>query len=947
MDFHKILADKPPETQIMSKTRSYLNARGLIIGAGVSSLLSADDLTSSVEVLGSPTQNSNLAGRDQSVWDLQLFENRTYTGSGCEEEKMLRNAVSTGRCVSGLKPPFEYVYQFLALMKFCKPLTMLAYLAFSQVCVSAPQIVEELGNPHAGRWSGDSRIAANAWDMQLVGKKVFLASGERERNAGPIKVYYWDTENNVFVSEATVSDEQIVNFNLMNNGDLLVPAEDPRGSNNGPGYLRNATTGLWTNVPGMQDQHFYALHRYKGFFFADEGGNVKRSGNGGASWQTLIGGITNIPTTPHLFELNGSLYLGGMFFQDSQKLHRYDETIGNFVSTGKGRGELFGDGGSGYTLFPTPFNNGLAYLRRGDKGNSHNNFTNERKFYFLNSTLDLTVIQTPNLGFARDLIFRDGALRILTNIPEKAGLIRGPYWNSKQDAAATNGSYTLWEPQNSAFYAGTNQFHFFSVAKQGGLHSLSLKWPVLAGLRNQVKVEVRTAAGTFPKTINQTTGGGTWVQLGNFQLAANENFEVIIKGDYSSLKKIAIDALQSVCLSDGHHTIVDDADRVYLTEVYKTENLVDWIKDCSFRLDNMTRTFEYVDGSYYVSRGNSASYGSASTILRDFDRVDSKIGTLYKVTPAIVVPFHETRLDPTGGVLFGDDGLAYGTGQDGSGGRPTALSISTDRLSATITGNAWKRFPLNYNVTANTVLQVTVTAANAGEILGLALDNDNNATTGRRAFLFGGSDYANTSHDDWSWKLTPVVTAGGAAQTYQVPVGTHFTGSVSNLGLIGDHDASGTTNATFSNLRLYESVGYDALRAVFNWGNTPEADRTATADANGNGVSNLLELAFNLSPTAPGGPITLTPGTGTSGLPVHSVATPFTTPTLQLEYLRRKNSGLIYTVMFSGNLVNWTAATGTPATTSIDTNWERCVMPDPAGSNQTKRFVKVEVSEVP
>lgn len=40
------------------------------------------DVTASVELLGNPTEGSNLRDRNQSVWDLQVFEGRVYLGGG-------------------------------------------------------------------------------------------------------------------------------------------------------------------------------------------------------------------------------------------------------------------------------------------------------------------------------------------------------------------------------------------------------------------------------------------------------------------------------------------------------------------------------------------------------------------------------------------------------------------------------------------------------------------------------------------------------------------------------------------------------------------------------------------------------------------------------------------------------------------------------------------------
>ena len=160
-------------------------------------------------------------------------------------------------------------------------------------------------------------------------------------------------------------------------------------------------------------------------------------------------------------------------------------------------------------------------------------------------------------------------------------------------------------------------------------------------------------------------------------------------------------------------------------------------------------------------------------------------------------------------------------------------------------------------------------------------------------------------------------------------------------------------NFSLNNIRMVGAIGffdinivdnYKSFSAAFDWGGTPIADRDADDDANKNGVNNLMEFAFNMSPTAPGSPITLTPGTGTSGMPAVSVITP-ETPTLRIEYLRRKNSGLSYKVKFSDNLVTWEDAVATPTPISINSDWERMVMPDTAGSGRPKRFARVVVSE--
>ncbi|MEX2381944.1 MAG: DNRLRE domain-containing protein [Opitutales bacterium] len=177
---------------------------------------------------------------------------------------------------------------------------------------------------------------------------------------------------------------------------------------------------------------------------------------------------------------------------------------------------------------------------------------------------------------------------------------------------------------------------------------------------------------------------------------------------------------------------------------------------------------------------------------------------------AISGPSGPTEIGEGGNIALGGDGGSYGSGQDGSGALPASLAVSGDGSSATLSGNAWKLFPLTYTVTADTVLEITVEASDAGEILGVSLDNDTNPTSGRRAFLFGGSQVDGSAHSAWSWTLSPLYTGGEGAVTYVIPVGDFFTGPVAHLGLIADDDADGSTNVTYSNLKLYEA-GSDGL----------------------------------------------------------------------------------------------------------------------------------------
>jgi hypothetical protein len=121
------------------------------------------------------------------------------------------------------------------------------------------------------------------------------------------------------------------------------------------------------------------------------------------------------------------------------------------------------------------------------------------------------------------------------------------------------------------------------------------------------------------------------------------------------------------------------------------------------------------------------------------------------------------------------------------------------------------------------------------------------------------------------------------------------------------------------------------------------------ADPDRDGLVNLVERAFNLSPLQ-GGPNSLVAGTGTRGLPSISVIGANPSSLLRMEYIRLKasaNSQLNYTPQFSSDLgTTWQDFTGTETVQSIDVNWERVTVEESA-TGQTKRFGRVKVVALP
>ena len=121
-------------------------------------------------------------------------------------------------------------------------------------------------------------------------------------------------------------------------------------------------------------------------------------------------------------------------------------------------------------------------------------------------------------------------------------------------------------------------------------------------------------------------------------------------------------------------------------------------------------------------------------------------------------------------------------------------SVSSNGASLTLTNNTWKEIALNYTVTANTVIEFQFSSTSQGEIHGIGFEDDGTLTSSRYFKVHGTQNYGITNFDNY--------TSG--TQTYTIPVGSSYTGSMDRLVFINDNDAGSGNTSTFSNVRIYE-----------------------------------------------------------------------------------------------------------------------------------------------
>ena len=138
-------------------------------------------------------------------------------------------------------------------------------------------------------------------------------------------------------------------------------------------------------------------------------------------------------------------------------------------------------------------------------------------------------------------------------------------------------------------------------------------------------------------------------------------------------------------------------------------------------------------------------------------------------------------------------------GQDGQGSQTTTATVHSSGSEIQLQGNIWKRVDLSYNVTASTILEFEFKCDVQGEIHGIGLDEDINNVGGGRAFQIYGTETASDLIQN-----SELHQSGSSWQSFRIAVGSHYTGQMNHLVLIGDDDANGASNARFRNIRVFE-----------------------------------------------------------------------------------------------------------------------------------------------
>jgi hypothetical protein len=159
-----------------------------------------------------------------------------------------------------------------------------------------------------------------------------------------------------------------------------------------------------------------------------------------------------------------------------------------------------------------------------------------------------------------------------------------------------------------------------------------------------------------------------------------------------------------------------------------------------------------------------------------------------------------------------------------------------------LVGNTWVRSTSTFSVTANTVIDFEFASGSQGEIHAIGFDNNDTLNDDPRHFMFWGTQsWTGTGKIDW----TPKYSGGGSYQSYSIPVGEYYTGTM-YLVFTNDKDSGTLDNESlFKCVRVYETAPPDCdVEESFEGGTggwTNGADSTCTTGDWIRGTPNYVE----------------------------------------------------------------------------------------------------------
>ncbi len=193
-------------------------------------------------------------------------------------------------------------------------------LVFVMVCTACtdpvkppdltPQL-EHLGNPFLEK----PPFARNVWDMKVFDGRVYFGHGDAVANSGPIKLFSYNPTEGSFKSALTVDDEEIHEFDMIDN-QLVIPGYDPLEPWDLGNFYR-LENGLWNKHRTIPwGVHTYQMATFHGALFVTIGTDFKHPGllsssDNGLTWTDVSDKGLELRRFKRLFVLDDQLYAAG------------------------------------------------------------------------------------------------------------------------------------------------------------------------------------------------------------------------------------------------------------------------------------------------------------------------------------------------------------------------------------------------------------------------------------------------------------------------------------------------------------------------------------------------------------------------------------------------------------------------------------------------------------
>lgn len=152
---------------------------------------------------------------------------------------------------------------------------------------------------------------------------------------------------------------------------------------------------------------------------------------------------------------------------------------------------------------------------------------------------------------------------------------------------------------------------------------------------------------------------------------------------------------------------------------------------------------------------------------------------------------------------------SYGGSQDVGG------TVTFEGNGVTLDGNLWKKFDVDYTITANTVIEFDFRSTLIGEVQSIGFDTDNTINNPELYFqIYGTQDGGGSGNRDFD-----NYDGSGNWIHYKIDIGSYYTGFFDFLTISNDHDSgSPKGNSSWANIIIYEDNAADTSADILNGG---------------------------------------------------------------------------------------------------------------------------------